>query len=243
MSEKKENSDHFNTSLKKEEEITRNTLSQFKRELEFYERSFNLAYDVICYLYDLTKSKKTSKGKFAIFCMLPRLFGTMQSIRILGLKGYYYDVAILDRTILENLGLCWYLARNEDEAGNWLTGKDISIPRIKLLVELVSLLSPEKKKEGKALYGELCNYVHANLRAVGPSFLTPSSSDEEIRVDVDFPPFYRKKRVPYISLYPIMLLIIIMEVFKSELGNKWIEKIWNIIREWESYSKQNQKNY
>ena len=234
MSEKK-NSDRFNMILKKENETTKRTLSQLKRENEFYERSFSLLYNLTIYLCDLTKSKMPSRSKFAILTMLPRLLGTMQSIRILGLKGYYYDMAILERSILENIGLCAYLATNEEEARNWLRGKDISIPKIKLLDELYSFLSSEKVrefKEGKAIYGKLSNYVHASLRAIGPSFLTPSPTSEELKVDVDFPPFFRKEKVPYVSAYAILLLFVLIIAFKNDIEEKWTEKVWNFIGEY-----------
>lgn len=237
----KANADYFHVSLRNEDETTRNTLSQFKREFEFYERSFNLAYDVVSYLYDLTKNKKHySISKFAIFTTLPRLFGTMQSIRILALKGYYYDVAMLERSLIENFGLCIYLAENEEEARKWLRGKDIGVPKIKLVDRVLSLLSKETGEEGKAMYGKASNYVHASLRAIGPSFVTrTSASIEELRVDIQFPPFYRKKRVPHIAVYPTLLLIIVNEVFKDELKDRWANKIWGILRE---YTKKTKKS-
>ena len=244
MSEK-ENSDYFNTSLRTEDEITKSTLSQFKKQNESYKRSFNLLYDLTIYLYDLTKSKTPSRSKFAILTMLPRLFGTMQSIRILTMKGYYYDTVILERSFVENLGLFVYLAKNEEEARNWLIGKDISIPKIKLLDELFSLMSKEMKKhgEGRAMYGKLSQYVHASLRAIGPSFVTNIDKQSgrvekerkefsEYSFSIEFPPFFRKQDVPDFAVYPMVSLIVIMELFKNELEDRWVKKIRNILREY-----------
>ena len=232
----KENSDYYNTCLREEEKITRNTLSRFKREFEFYERSINLIYDITTYLCDLTKSKRPSDSKAAILFMIPRLLGTMQSIRVLNLKGYYYDDRILGRSILENFGLCVYLARNQEEAGNWMKGKDISIPKIKLYSELASFLAKEiekYEKEGNAEYGKLSSYVHASLWAIAPSFLEPGKKP---RVVMKVPPFFSKKQMSPLALFPMTLLIIIREVFKNELGNIWIDKILNILREYKMYA-------
>lgn len=88
--EEKGEVDFFNKCLVKEKEIAKKTASLLKRdrESEFYKRSFNLLNGVTRHLYYLTKSNKHSKirsshGKGAILSMMPRLIGTIQSIRIL----------------------------------------------------------------------------------------------------------------------------------------------------------------
>ena len=107
----KENSDYYNKSLRAENEITKRILSEFKKENKFYERALNLLHEVVNYLYQSKPNGRPFDGTFAIFTMLPRLFGTIQSIRVLTAKGYYYDAVILQRSVVENLGLCVYLAK------------------------------------------------------------------------------------------------------------------------------------
>ena len=235
----KEKSDYFKMSLKEEDEITKKTLSQFKIEFEFYERSLNLLYDVITYLSKSTKSMPLSGSKTVIFAMLPRIIGTMQSMRILNLKGYYYDERILGRSILENFGLCAYFARNEKEARNWLEGKEVKIPKIKLYNEFASFLTGKKEKGGEAEYGKLSCFVHGGAQAIVSSFLTRprKAKFNEGRIDIMFPPFFSEKDVAPLEIFPMALLVIVMKVFKDELGNKWIEKIRNILIEYKKYAK------
>lgn len=238
---KKETSGYLKAVIKGEDEVTKKTLSQFNKEFEFYERSINLVYDITVYLCGLTKSKPFSGSKSVIHLMLPRLLGTTQSIRLLNLKGYYYDEKILGRSFLENLGLCAYLTRNEEEAKNWLAGKDIHVPKIKLYNEFASFLDEQMEKyekEGQAEYGQLSYYVHADVRAIAPSFFRFGKVDfNKRRVNMMFPPFYRKDNVSPVALFPITLLIVIMKVFKDELENKWTKKIQNILREYKEYAK------
>jgi hypothetical protein len=239
---KKETSGYLKEVIKGEDEVTRKTLSQFDKEFEFYERSINLVYDITVYLCGLTKSKSFSGSKSAIHFMLPRLLGTMQSIRLLNLKGYYYDESILGRSFFENLGLCAYLARNEEEAENWFAGKAIHVPKIRLYTEFDSFLNEKmeeyEKKEGQAEYGRLSYYVHADMRAIIPSFFRFGKVDfNKRRASMMFPPFYKKDEVSPVALFPIALLVVILKVFKDELGNKWAKKILNILREYKKYAK------
>ena len=67
---KKKSSGHFEMSLREEEKVAKKTLSQFKREFEFYERCFNLLFGAINYLAKSTKSKPLSGNKAVIFACL-----------------------------------------------------------------------------------------------------------------------------------------------------------------------------
>lgn len=243
MTKKKEYSGYLNTCLEKEDEITKTALRQLKKENEFYRRSFDMLYDLTRDLYDLTDSKSPSRGKFAILSMVPRLLGSIRSVRILGLKGYHYDVAILERSIIENIGLCAYFATHEEEAKSWLAGKKISTPRIKLTDEIASFLTSQKIKEfqdGKAMYGRLSDYVHAGVRAIGRSFLSPSPSDGKLKFDVEFPPRFRKEQTLDFSAYSILLLLVLIIAFKEEIDKKSFAKMWAFIEEYVADAKSTQ---
>lgn len=240
----KTSSNYFKSSARIEEKNTKKTLNRFKKEFKFYERYINLLYDVIVDVSKATKSKPLSGSKAVIFSMLPRLVGTMQSMRILNLKGYYYDERILGRSILENFGLCTYLSENEEEAKNWLDGKDIKISKTRLYYELGSFMMGERKeeykKEANAEYGKLSCYVHANVRAIASSFMGKSkkatAKSKKGQVEWRFPPFFKEEWVTSIALFPIILLFVVMGLFKNELGNERIEKITNALMEYEEYA-------
>jgi len=243
MTKKKDDSGYLNTCLEKEDRITQRALRQLKKENEFYKRSFDLLYDLTSNLYDLTFSKVPSRGKFAILAMQPRLLGSLRSVRILGLKGYHYDVAILERSIIENIGLCAYFATHEEEAMGWLTGKKISIPKIRLTDEIVSFLTSQKVKEfqdGKAVYGRLSDYVHNSVRAIARSFLSPSPSNGKLKFDVEFPPRFRKEKTLDFSAYSILLLFVLIIAFKEEIDKKLFEKMWAFIEEYVADAKSTQ---
>ena len=203
----KENSDYYNISLRAENEITKRVLSEFKKENKFYERALNLLFEVVDYFYQ-SKSSGFFDSTFAILTMLPRLFGTIQSIRVLTVKGYYYDAVILERSVVENLGLCVYLVNNEKEAKRWLAGKDIRMPKINMFDEFFSLVSRDAVKKGhgwKALYGKLSQYVHATLKAIGPTYVANIGDieDQSSNVEYEFPPFFDEKLVTNFAVYPI----------------------------------------
>ena len=112
--EKKNLKDSFDLDslLKDEDEVTKETLSQFKKEFELYERSFNLLLETVGDLCDLTTSDKPfgSMAKHAIMLIMPRIVQSIQAIRILNLKGYYYDASVIERGLVESIGLCAYFA-------------------------------------------------------------------------------------------------------------------------------------
>lgn len=225
----KENSDYYNTYLRAENEITKCMLTQFKKEDKFYERALNLLYEVVDYLYQ-SKPSRHFNSAFAILTMLPRLFGTIQSIRTLTVKGYYYDAVILERSVVENLGLCVYLAKNEEEAKRWLTGKDIRMPKINIFDEFFSLFPIDAMKKGhgwKALYGKLSQYVHATLRAIGPTYVIniEDIEDQSDKVEYVFPPFFDEELVTHFAVYPMVTLIMLVTTFKEDLEDRYLNKI------------------
>lgn len=235
----KENSDYYNKSLRAENQITKRILSEFKKENKFYERALNLLYEVVDYLYQSKPTGRPFDGAFAILTMLPRLFGTIQSIRVLTVKGYYYDAVILQRSVVENLGLCVYLAKNEKEAKRWLTGKDIRMPKINIFDEFFSLVSRDTMKKGhrwKALYGELSQYVHATLKAIGPTYVINIGDiiDQRSKVEYAFPPFFDEKHVEHFAVYPMLTLIMLVELFKEDLKDRYLNKILKCLGDYTS---------
>jgi len=232
----KENSDYYNISLRAENEITKRVLSEFKKENKFYERALNLLFEVVDYFYQ-SKSSGFFDSTFAILTMLPRLFGTIQSIRVLTVKGYYYDAVILERSVVENLGLCVYLVNNEKEAKRWLAGKDIRMPKINIFDEFFSLILQDAEKRDhrwKALYGELSQYLHATLKAIGPTYVRNIGDyiDQSTTVQYEFPPFFDEKLVTNFALYPMLTLMMLVELFKEDLKDRYLNKILKCLRDY-----------
>jgi len=234
----KESSDYYNLSLRAENDIAKRILSEFKKENRFYERALNLLHEVVHCLYQ-SKSSRPFDSTFATLTMLPRLFGTIQSIRVLTAKGYYYDSVILERSVVENLGLCVYLTRNEKEAKRWLAGKDLRMPKINIFDDFFSLFSKDVGKNGhswKALYGELSQYVHATLKAIGPTYVIDVGDiiNQSSTVKYVFPPFFDEKLVTYFAVYPMLTLIMLVELFEEELKDRYLDKILKCLGDYHS---------
>lgn len=221
--------------LKDEEEITKETLSHFKKEFELYERSFNLLLETVSYLCDLTTKEKPfgSMAKDAIMFIMPRIVQSMQSIRILSLKGYYYDVSVLRRSLIESIGLCAYFALNEKEAKNWLEGKDVKMAKIRLFDYIPKLLGREDDS-GKSVYGQLSRYVHTNIRAIVTLiFKQPKTRG----LGLKFGPEFDKEDMDEISAYPTLMSLMLMKIFKDELTEKGKEKITRFLEQYKAEKK------
>jgi hypothetical protein len=212
---------NFDSFIKAEDEVTKETLRHFKRMFELYERSFNLLLETVSYLFDLTKTElPDSTAKEAILLIIPRIIHSLESIRNLTLKGYYYDVAVLQRSLAESMGLCAYFALNEKEAERWIKGEDIKIPKIELFDFVIKLFGA-KDFSAKSAYGDLCGYVHTNVRAI-VSMLDFNQPAPEIGLLIT--PEFNKEKVAVIASYPTVMLIIIEKIF-NELPEKRREKI------------------
>jgi hypothetical protein len=212
---------NFDSFIKAEDEVTKETLRHFKRMFELYERSFNLLLETVSCLFDLTKTKlPDSTAKEVILLIIPRIIHSIESIRNLTLKGYYYDVAVLQRSLAESMGLIAYFALNEKEAEKWIEGKDIKIPKIELFDFVIKLFGA-KDFSAKSDYGRLCEYVHTNVRAI-VSMLDLNQPAPEIGLLIT--PQFDKEKVVVIASYPTIMLIIIQKIF-NELPEKRREKI------------------
>lgn len=215
--------------LKAEHEAAKKTLSKFRKEFELYKRSFNLLSETVSYLLDSTKDKRTDYKETAVLSIMPRIIRSMQSIKNLTLKGYYYDVSVLERSLVESMGLCAYLALNEKEAENWIKGKDVKIAKIKLFDYVLKLLSIKNlDEESHRIYGELCGYVHTNARAIVSLFDFDYPWGQ---IGLKFTSVFDKDRVHEIASYPISMLAILTEIFHKRLPERKKAKIIKLLGE------------
>lgn len=237
----------FNPYAEEEKKATKTTLRRFKKALEIYERSFNMCYETVSAICDSTKDKLLdSTAKHVILLMLPRIMQSMQSIRDLVMKAYYYDAAVLERSFVESLGLCAYLSVNEGEAKRWRDGKKINVASINLLEYVPRLLGgvqgTNHSDDAKRVYGELCDYVHTNVRAVVsliPTLKTRAKHKKvgaEIGAELSFefaPKFdSRAQEQMYgVSIYPLVTALVLLETFKLELGEKREKKMLSFAKQ------------
>lgn len=208
---------YFRTYVEREEETAKVTLEKFKEEFDLYERCYEL------YLETLDRVRKLKRkgvvSRLAILLIQPRIIQSLQSIRLLVSKGHYYDSEIVARSLWESLGLCAYISSDEEEARRWLTGKPIRVKSIHLFEHINRLLRYEKyDTEIRQVYGNLCNYVHTNVKAVAKSLVFPTQKVKRAReFYLPLVPQFDEKKVTGISANPLLATLVMEEIFKKEL--------------------------
>ena len=212
---------NLNSVLEAEKENTKKTLEQYEKEFEYFERSFNLLSETFDYLCELVRKKEITKigQKICLIKLMPRVFQTLQSIRVLFLRAYYYDAKVLERSIGESMGLCAYLVNNEKEAKKWLCGKRPSVSKTKLIRYPFKLFKPKDATYPpslKNLYCELSKYVHSDVEAL--SLIT--YNDKSPKAYLETVPKFKKEKYSPIGAYPMFTLILLLEVFRDELADK-----------------------
>lgn len=93
--------------IERADETAKVTLKKFKQEFKLYERLFDLCMETYDCIAKSTESELLdSRAKDAVLFILPSIVLSLQSIRLLTAKGYYYDSTIIKRGFLESIGLC-----------------------------------------------------------------------------------------------------------------------------------------
>jgi hypothetical protein len=95
------------------------SLEVSKDALEQYEITYSLCEEI---LFDIEDNidLRDDFDRQAAFEIFIRLLGTMQSIRWLTLKGYYFDASVLARSLMESIGDCCYIYQNKGTGEKWL---------------------------------------------------------------------------------------------------------------------------
>lgn len=204
----------FVTYLKCEEETTKVTMQKRKKEHELYRSIFNLCSETTDYLCSRTKAKLFSVGKEVTLFLLPRIMQSLQSIRILTLKGYYCDASILARSLFESLGLGVYLSSNDEEAVNWLRGKKLKVTTIDLFEYVAKSLPSRSIEDIRRVYGRTCDYVHSNVQAI-QSLIDLDETPQ--RAQLKFCPTFDEDEGCYFASYAMAVALVINEIFRNEL--------------------------
>lgn len=226
--------------VEQEEKTTKETLRRFGKDLELYQRSFDLCSETVGHICEYAEKRLVdSTAKEAVLFILPRIMQSMQAVRLLTLKGYYYDARIIERSLIEAIGLCAYLALDDKEAKRWIAGKDIKVPKISLFDYVPQLLRIDTGDfSAKSVYGQLCHYVHTNARAIVSLIDTmPDRSPKRVgkklsaEVKLKFTPKFDRERFREIASSPIIVTIVLSRIFDKELAEKTKRKIRRFVRQ------------
>jgi len=188
------------------------TKRQFQNESTRFERSFN----VLCHAFSVILRANPSQDsrKRAIILLVLKLIFAFKSIHDLTLKGYYSDARILERAVIEGLGLCALFSRDKDKASKWLKRKGLEMSKRQISHELAVFFRSAYDNRVKKLYSSLGQDVHSDYRAV-LSFV-PYKTDGSIGLKLL--PFFEKEKATDFSIYPLLLSSILWVVFEKELG-------------------------
>jgi hypothetical protein len=186
-----------------------------KQVLEQYEIAYSLC-DEILYDIELFVNMEDDFDRQAISIILFRIMGTLQSIKWLFLKGYYYDAAVLQRSLIESVGACCYISQNKGIGKKWFAGEKLC--RSSDMFEAIgkTLKRNMVKEYPSELYRYLCKFVHGNKQAI-ETLITEvedeADSDELKTIRFSIPSPYNKKIVDCIAQYPLVTLLVIQELF------------------------------
>lgn len=195
-----------------------------------YEIAYSLCDEI---LYDIEENvnMEGDYDRQAIFVILVRTMGTLQSIKWLFLKGHYYDGTVLYRSFMEAIGTCCFISQNKGTGEKWLLNKKIgtSMGMFKAAEKTLKRNIPEKEIE--RFFGKLSMFAHCDNWAIGT---TISEIEDEYNLTENFytlrfrnPSPYDKLMVDTIVYHPLMSLIIIQSLFPeiSDYDKKQIAEI------------------
>jgi hypothetical protein len=214
----------FESYVEHEEKISKTTLEKCKEELKFYERGYDLCVETISCISKSVENKLfDSVAKEAVMVVLPRILNAMQSMRLLRIKGHYYDATIVERNFLESIGLCVYLSSDKEEAFRWMRGKPITVASIRLLDYADRMFHLGKNDYTmKRMYGEICHYVHTNVRAARLAAHVTKKTRRIGEVDANWislqlTPRFEEEEIGGIGVFPFFATLVLEQIFNNEL--------------------------
>lgn len=220
------------------------TEKNFSKEIELFEKNFNISCEISEWFFEkYTKSKLPVPRKlYPLAFMIPRFLVSLKSIFNLTTIGYYYDANILIRTFFENLGLCVYLTKNEDQFTKWIQGKKVDVPYYRLFQEPFSILfgnlSEKFLDTVNWIYGRVSSFVHSDAQAQIPLFITlkevPTSIEKPVIIDVNLLPYYEESKIAETLVFfaSTLMSVVLLELFnEEELHLKHQKKIKELIFE------------
>jgi hypothetical protein len=231
----------FHQKVTYQEKLHEKRVHEFSKEaLEQYKEAYSACEEI---LYDIedTINLKSDTDRKAIFAILVRVLGTMQSAKWLFLKGYYYDAMILVRSLMESLGTCCYISQNKGTGDRWLKGEKIS-SYTNLAKTYAKTLNETQPEEVTAkFYSRLSTFTHGEWWAV-QTLITAEFYSFEKRQDMihfNYPLPYDKAMVDTIAGLPLQTLLIIQKLFPeiSDYAKRQIAEIQ--IKQYEAWKRTN----
>lgn len=197
-----------------ESECIKQTKREFQNELTRFENSFN----VLCSAFSVVFQSKLSQDprKRAMVLLVPRLIFLSKSIHELALKGYYFEASLLERDMIEGIGLCSLFSRDREEASRWMKGERADISKRQIAHEIAVFFRSASDNRVKKLYDLLSGHVHLDAKAV-ISFL-PYVTEKSMGLQLL--PIFDKGKLTNFSTYPLLLASILWVVFEDELGEE-----------------------
>jgi hypothetical protein len=233
----------FHHQIAHQERLHENRALKFSKvAVEQYETAYSLC-DEILYDIEANVNMKGDIDRQAIFMILVRVMGTMQSIKWLFLKGYYYDAFVLVRSFMESLGTCCYISQNKGTGERWFNDKKIgaSLDMFKAIAKTLNREIPEK--DTAKFYDKLCMFAHGDNWAIGSLISEVENEDdsEDGLKTIRFrnPSPYEKRWVDTVTDHPLQTLLVIQELFPeiSDYDKKQITEIQS--NQYESWKKLN----
>jgi hypothetical protein len=209
----------YQQTVKQEQLHEKQALEISKEALEHYEIAYSLCHEI---LFELEENVdlKDDPDRRAVSEIFIRLLGTMQSIKWLLLKGYYFDASVLKRSFLEGLGDCCYIHQNKGTGEKWFKDekKYAKTRASNKFIALIKTLKREIPSEDTMeLYRKLFKYVHGNSSA---TMTLISEVEDEYDLEESLstiyysvPSRYDKCTVDNIAILSVMVLSVIQELF------------------------------
>lgn len=226
--------------LRFEREAEKEIFSDWSTLLNSYKKGFNAFSSSVDFLTKNSAQNIEHFNQFMIIVIMNRLIGTIQSLRALTLKGYYYEACVLQRNFLESLGLCAYLADNPEKISLILKHNRLDISSSGLFRYTQRIFSKEKDEHLNEitvkLYGTLCDYVHGNLNATLKG-LSVEVDDLEGKVDgqsslglnLKLPSDPDVDKVSELSLFPLIAILGLLYCYDGVLSPKQRKKLLNVV--------------
>jgi hypothetical protein len=221
---------------------------ELKEPLLRYKKNLNLFCEMFCQvIHQKWDMQPHEKYKFVFSIIMFRLIGTLQSIRILVLKGYYFESNILIRNFYETLGLCVFLKENPKKIDDWLDGKANLLKTVQAFqLARKMFYAPENKELDKLAtktYGQLCNYVHGNALVNFFTVVKIEGEEGNRKFSYQMPSPLRETEVMGLGDLSMAMLYAVFYVFEDALTNEQKKKLGKaMLKQLGAYSKQGDKD-
>ncbi len=218
-------SDYFGYEKENEKES-----KKYRQQMQRYKQCFEVCSETLDFLLEKSNEKLPHFSNIAPTLIMYRLIGSLQSIRTLTLKGYYYDSGVLIRNFYESLGLCVYLKENPEKAEQWFKGGEIRNKKELFKLNRKIFRAPfnaELDEMADVMYKYLCDYVHsglfANLEGISVSFERKDKiidGQSARTITVQMPSNVKKEEIDGLPLLALAMVYALLFLFEDILPDE-----------------------